>query len=78
MRRVVHLEHGDRAAAACDVDPAEPGIEHDDVRALGHRQVGDRAVRVEVEDRERIVALAREEGAVVLGGRPVTSSGSGD
>src|SRR5207247_11121206 len=66
-RRVVHLEHGDRAAGAGDVDPAETRIEHDDVSALRHRQVGDRPVRVEVEDGERIVALTGEEGATELG-----------
>src|SRR5215510_15671157 len=65
--RIVHLKYRDRPARAGDVDTPEPGIEHHDVRALGHRQVGDRPMSVEVEHREGVVALAGEERPPVLG-----------
>src|SRR2546428_4467878 len=68
MGRIVHLKYGDCTTRARHIDAAEPGIEHHDVRALGHRQVGDRPTRVEVEHREGVVALARKERAKVLGG----------
>src|SRR5437870_8940720 len=67
MGRIVHLKYGDCTTRARHIDAAEPGIEHHDVRALGHRQVGDRPTRVEVEHRQGVVALTGKERAMVLG-----------
>jgi len=58
VRRVIHLEDRDGAAGTGDVDTAEAGIEHHDVSAFCHRQVGDRLVRVEIEDDQDVVAFA--------------------
>src|SRR5437016_2088819 len=62
---VVLLEDGDRAAPARHVDSPEPRIELDDVRALRERQVRDRRLGIQVEDRQDEVALARQEGSVM-------------
>jgi len=67
MGRIVHLKCGDCTTRARHIDAAESAIEHHDIRALGHRQVGDRLTRVEVEHREGVVALAGKERAMVLG-----------
>ena len=58
MHRIVHLEDRDGSAGTGHVDTAETWIEHHDVRAFCHRQVGDRLVRVEIEDCQDAVALA--------------------
>src|SRR2546430_16975510 len=65
--RTVHLKYGDCATGAGHIDASEPGIEHHDVRALGHWQMSDRPVRVEIEHRQRVVAFAGEERAMMFG-----------
>src|SRR5437879_3059898 len=65
--RTVRLKYGDCATGAGHIDASEPGIEHHDVRALGHWQMSDHPVRVEIEHRQRVVAFAGEERAMVFG-----------
>src|SRR5437667_8978356 len=67
MGRIVHLKYGDCTTRARHIDASKPGIEHYDVRTLRHWEVGYRLVRVEVEDRQGVVALAGKERAMVLG-----------
>ena len=67
VRAVVHLKHRDRATRACDVDAPEAEIERHDVGAARHGEMRGRAVRIEVDNRQHVVALAREESAAVLG-----------
>src|SRR3989449_2646538 len=65
--RTVHLKYGDCATGAGHINASEPRIEHHDVGALGHWQMSDRPVRVEIEHRQRVVAFAGEERAMVFG-----------
>jgi DNA-directed RNA polymerase subunit K/omega len=58
VRRAVHLEHRDGAARARDIDATQPPVEHHDVGTFSHREVRDGLVRVEIEDRQGVVAFA--------------------
>src|SRR5262249_5830646 len=55
---IIFLKHGDGAACAGDIDAPKPWIELYHVRTLRHRQMGDRLMRIEIEDGEDVVALA--------------------
>jgi len=52
------LEHRDGAARARDIDATQPPVEHHDVGTFSHREVRDGLVRVEIEDRQGVVAFA--------------------
>src|SRR5487761_57394 len=63
MIGIILMEHGNCPAIARHVNSTEPRIKFNHIRALGHRQIGDGLVRIEVEDSHQVIRLARKKRA---------------